>query len=75
MILGDRFIKPGEVVVFPEEIVRRIEQSGGVFEVLDRMIKNPLKHLEQAAEPEPAPEVAVEAPKRRGRPPKNASKA
>lgn len=72
-ILGGRFLKPNEILIVTQLEKERIEQSGGVLEVLDTLIPNPLKHVE-VAEPErvEVDEAPVEAPKRKaGRPKKN----
>lgn len=87
-ILGGRFLRAGEFVIVSERDATLIENSGGLFEVIEKVIKNPLK---QEVQPEVQPEVqqevssyrevapATDAPKegqtvrRRGRPRKGSA--
>jgi hypothetical protein len=42
-VLEGRFLKPGEILVLSESDVTKITNSGGVLEILQEMIPNPLK--------------------------------
>ena len=76
-VLGGRFLRPNEILVVTQQEKDRIENSGGVLELLDTLVPNPLKHIEEVTpvvEEVPAEAPAEVAPeqKRRGRPKKNA---
>lgn len=76
-VLGGRFIKAGEVLIVTEDEKAKLVQSGAALEVLETLVKNPLKALAEEVEQKVYVEETVEeqeqpAPKRRGRPRKNA---
>lgn len=75
-ILGGRFLRPNEILVVTETEKTQIENSGGVLEVIDTLVPNPLKAVvhEEVVEPEIVEPVQEEVPVKRkaGRPRKNA---
>ena len=73
-VMDGRLFKQNEVVIVSENDKNRIIQSGAVVDILETLIKNPLKDLPKEPVVEPVVEpVSTEevAPKRRGRPRKN----
>ena len=85
-ILGGQLFKAGQTYIVSDVDKNKITQSGGLFEVIETLVKNPLKALK----PEETPalqavgeskvlklEETVEAPqpekRKPGRPKKNAS--
>jgi hypothetical protein len=73
-VMGGRFLKAGEILVVTPLEKQRIEQSGGELEVIENVIKNPVKaflkgHDDQKEEPV---EAQVEEKQSRGK--KNDSK-
>jgi len=50
-IFGDRGFSAGEVAVLNETQVEQTRNSGGVFEVLEKLIANPLKAEKYEKEP------------------------
>jgi hypothetical protein len=45
-VLEGKFLKPGEVLILSETDVAKITNSGGVLEILQELIPNPLKREE-----------------------------
>lgn len=45
-ILGGRFLRPGEILEVSEQDFVKITNSGGILEVLETVIPNPLKSVE-----------------------------
>lgn len=58
MIFPNRSFGPGEVAVITESELQRVRSSGGVIEVVEQMIPNPLKaeKLERQVAPEDRPD-------------------
>ena len=84
-ILGERVLKPGEILVVDAVTKQKIEQSGGVLEVLETVVPNPMRAIKPEETPalkevgeskvlELPKEVTVEEPpvkRKAGRPRKN----
>lgn len=64
-VLGGRFLKTGEYLVVDEMDAQKIEQSGGLLEVVEKVIPNPLKQEKPAEISSYKEEVpATDAPKK-----------
>lgn len=79
-VLGGRFLKAGEILIVDESDAVKIENSGGLIEVVEQVIPNPLKEAKAQevssynevapATGEAKPGQTVTKPRGRGRPKK-----
>jgi hypothetical protein len=49
-VMEGRFIKAGEILVVSEFDKDRLAQSGGVFDILETLVPNPLRHVAEVHE-------------------------
>lgn len=57
-VFGDRVLKIDQILIISEVEKERAEQSGAVFEVLETLIKNPLKEEVSEEKETPKPKKA-----------------